>query len=134
MSASLLHPVICAICEAKVYIVYAIPAIIIDISAKSTFWPLKMPPRKNLAVGGDVESWILVWRDAMIEVFLKLLEEAHDNGKRSDTGFKPEAWVGFRAGIQAVYQGDEHIITGKIRSKLDFVCIHNRFFVERSHF
>ena len=70
----------------------------------------------------------------MIEVFLQLLEEAHDNGKRSVTGFKPEAWVGFRAGIQAVYQGHEHIITEKIRSKLDFVCIHNRFFVERSHF
>lgn len=54
-----------------------------------------MPPRKNLAVGGDVEFWILVWRDAMIEVFLQLLEEAHDNGKRSVTGFKPEAWVEF---------------------------------------
>ena len=25
----------------------------------------------------------------MINVFLELLEEAHGNGKRSDTGFKP---------------------------------------------
>lgn len=59
----------------------------------------------------------------MIEVFLKLLEEAHDNGKRSDTGFKPEAWAGFRVGIQAVYRGDEHISIIKIRSKLDYICI-----------
>ena len=51
-----------------------------------------MPP-KNIAADGD--SWILVWSDAMIEVFLELLEEAHNNGKRSDTGFKPEAWMGF---------------------------------------
>ena len=64
----------------------------------------------------------------MIEVFLELLEEAHNNGKRSDTGFKPEAWVGFRAGIQAVYQGDEHTTTGKIRSKLDYISILGWFF------
>lgn len=38
----------------------------------------------------------------MIDVFLELLEEAHNNGKRSDTGFKPEACVEFRAGIQGV--------------------------------
>lgn len=50
----------------------------------------------------------------MIEIFLTLLEEAHDNGKRSDTGFKPKAWVGFRAGIHGIYQGEKHIIIGKI--------------------
>lgn len=81
-----------------------------------------MPPRKNPA-GGDNESWILIWSDAMIEVFLNLLKEAHNNGKRSDTGFNPEAWVGFGADIQGVYQGDEHITNGKIRSKLDYVYI-----------
>lgn len=80
-----------------------------------------MPPRKNPA-SGDNESWILVWCDAMIEVFLTLLED-HDNGKKSDTGFKLEAWVRFRAGIQDVNQGDEHITRGKIRSKLDYVYI-----------
>ena len=60
-----------------------------------------------------------------MQVFLKLLEETHDNGKRSDTGFKPVVWVGFRAGIQTIYQGDWDITTEKIRSKLDYVCIHN---------
>ena len=78
-----------------------------------------MPPKNNIAADGD--SWILVWSNAMIEVFLELLEEAHNNGKRSDTGFKPEAWVGFRAGVQAVYLGTEHITVGKVRSKLDYV-------------
>lgn len=81
-----------------------------------------MPPKKKSAAAGD--SWILVWGDAMIDVFLELLEEAHNNSKRSDTGFKPEAWVEFRAGIQSVYLGDEQAYHGgKIRSKLDYVCI-----------
>ncbi len=68
----------------------------------------------------------------MIEVFLELLEEAHNNGKRSDTVFKPEAWVGFRAGIQAVYLGDEHITVGKIGSKLDYVRILGWYFARSS--
>ena len=80
-----------------------------------------MPPKKIPNAAGD--SWILLWSDAMINVFLELLEEAHDNGKRSDTGFKPEAWVQFRAGVQNVYLGDEHITVAKLRSKLDYVCI-----------
>lgn len=84
-----------------------------------------MPPKKNPTVSGD--SWILLWSDAMINVFLELLEEAHDNGKRSDTGFKLEAWVQFRAGVQNVYLGDEHITVAKLRSKLDYVCIFLRF-------
>lgn len=82
-----------------------------------------MPPRNNPAAGADNESWILVWSDAIVELFLTLLEEAHDNAKRSDTGFKPKACVGLRAGMQGVYQGDEQITTGKIRSKLDYVYI-----------
>lgn len=49
----------------------------------------KCRPKDNIAT--DVDSWILVWSDAMIKVFLELLEEAHNSGKRSDTGFKPEA-------------------------------------------
>ena len=78
-----------------------------------------MPPRKNPA--GDNESWVLIWSDAMIKVFLNMLEEAHDNGKKSDTGFKPKAWVGFRTAIQDVYQGDEQITTEK--AKLDYIYI-----------
>lgn len=88
-----------------------------------------MSPRKNIAAGADGDSWILVWSDAIIKVFLELLEEAHDNGKRSDTGFKPKAWAGFRAGIQAVYQGDERITTGKFILGL-FFTISSQFSVE----
>lgn len=31
---------------------------------------------------------MLIWSDVMINVFLQLLEEAYDNEKRSDPGFK----------------------------------------------
>lgn len=54
----------------------------------------KMPSKKYLPNrGGD--AFLLVWVNAMIDEFLQLLEEANENGKRSDAGFKPEAWVGF---------------------------------------
>ena len=79
-----------------------------------------MPPKNNIAVNGDF--WILIWSDTMIEVFLELLEEAYNNRKKSDTGFKPKAWVGFRAGVQAVYLGTKYIIVEKVKSKLDYVC------------
>lgn len=54
-----------------------------------------MPPKKTHAIGADSESWILIWSNAMVEVFLKLLKKAYDNEKRSDIGFKPKAWIGF---------------------------------------
>ena len=73
-----------------------------------------MPPKKTPAAAGD--SWIQVWSDTMIDIFHELLEGAYNNGKRSNTGFKPEAWVEFRAGVQNVYLGNEHITVGKIRS------------------
>lgn len=59
----------------------------------------KMPPRRNLPNRGE-DAFVLVWTDAMIDTFPRLLEEAHDNGKQSNTGFKPEAWIGFKAGVQ----------------------------------
>lgn len=83
-----------------------------------------MPPKKNLPNRGE-DAIVLVWTDAMIDTFLRLLEEAHDNGKRSDTGFKPEARIGIRAGVQAAYLSDTYIAVGKIRSKLDYVCEHS---------
>lgn len=43
-----------------------------------------MPPKQKPTAVGD--SWILLWSDAIINVFLKLLEEAYDNSKRSDIG------------------------------------------------
>ena len=79
-----------------------------------------MPPKKNPAAAGD--SWILVWSDTMIDIFHELLEGAHNNGKRSNTGFKREAWVEFRAGIQNVYLGNKHITVGKI----SYICVLNR--------
>lgn len=36
-------------------------------------------------------------------------------------GFKSEARVGFRAGVQTVYLGDSYIKVEKIRSKLDYI-------------
>ena len=39
-----------------------------------------MPAKKNPAADGN--SWILVWSDAVIELFLELLEEAHKKRKK----------------------------------------------------
>ena len=75
-----------------------------------------MPPKKDLD-----STAVLVWSDSMIATFLRLLEEQHDLGKRSNTGFKPEAWAIFRDGIQAEFTGSGYIRTEKIRSKLDYV-------------
>lgn len=82
-----------------------------------------MPPKNNIGVDGD--SWIIIWIDIIIEVFFELLEKIYNNKKRSDIGFKPKAWVGFQAGVQAIYLGIEHITVRKVRSKLDYVCFLN---------
>lgn len=57
----------------------------------------------------------------MLDTFIKLLEEQDDLGKRSDTGFKPEAWMIFREAIQEKYNGIEYIKIEKLKSKLDYV-------------
>lgn len=75
-----------------------------------------MPPKKD-----QDDTVVLVWSDVMITNFLQLLEEQHDLGKRSDTGFKPEAWNIFRGGIQSEFTGTGYIKIKKIRSKLDYV-------------
>lgn len=61
-----------------------------------------MPAKDNACA--DADSWILIWSDTMIEVFLKLSEEIYNNGKSNGIGFEPEAWVGFQASI---YLDDE---------------------------
>ena len=53
-----------------------------------------MPPKKD-----QDSTVVLVWPDGMIAIFLRLLEEQYDLRKRSDTGFKPEAWNIFREGV-----------------------------------
>lgn len=75
-----------------------------------------MPPKKD-----QNSTVLLVWSDDMIAVFLQLLEEQHDLGKRSDTGFKPESWSIFREAVQKEYTGTGYIKIEKIGSKLDYV-------------
>lgn len=75
-----------------------------------------MPPKKD-----QNSRVVLVWSDDMVAVFLRLLEEQHDIGKRSDTGFKPESWNIFREGVQKEYKGTGYIKIEKLRSKLDYV-------------
>lgn len=75
-----------------------------------------MPPKKVLD-----STTVLVWADSMIAKILSLLGEQHDLGKRSNTGFKPEAWVIFRERIQAEFTGSGYFETEKVRSKLDYV-------------
>lgn len=50
----------------------------------------------------------------MISIFLKLFKKEYDNEKRSNSGFKPKAWVQFQADIQNIYLDDEHIIIAKL--------------------
>ncbi len=57
----------------------------------------------------------------MLDTFIKLLEKQHDLGKKSDTGFKPEAWVICCEAIQEKYTVTEYIKIEKLKSKLNFV-------------
>lgn len=59
----------------------------------------------------------------MINIFLELLNKVYNNSKKSNIGFKPNAWIQFRASVQNVYLGDKYIIITKLRSKLDYIYI-----------
>lgn len=68
------------------------------------------------------DSFVLNWNDQMHDVFIDALERPYDLGKRSDTGFKPEAWVYCLAEVQNVYTGKGIIPVEKLKNKLDHVC------------
>ena len=42
-----------------------------------------MWPKRN-------NAFVFIWTDVMIDMFLYLLEEANNNGKQSNVGFKSE--------------------------------------------
>ena len=65
--------------------------------------------------------FVLNWNDEMHDIFIDSLEKQHDLGKRSDTGFKAEAWVYCVAQVQSVYSGKEAIPVEKLKNKLDHV-------------
>ncbi len=65
--------------------------------------------------------FVLNWNDEMHDIFIDSLEKQHDLGKRSDTGFKAEAWVYCVAQVQSVYPGKEAIPVEKLKNKLDHV-------------
>ncbi len=68
------------------------------------------------------DSFVLNWNDQMHDVFIDALEKQHNLGKRSDTGFIPEAWVYCVAEVQNVYTGKGIILVEKLKNKLDHVC------------
>ena len=70
------------------------------------------------------ESLTLNWTDEMDVAFTNALQEQHDLGKRTDTGFgfKPEAWAICVAEVQNVCSGKEAITVDKLKDKLDYVC------------
>ena len=72
---------------------------------------------------GRLNPFVLSWTDAMHDTFIDALENQHDLGKRSDTGFKPEAWAYCVTRVQDVYAGKEAIPVEKLKNKLDHVCI-----------
>lgn len=49
--------------------------------------------------GKNNNSQIFIQSNIKIEVFLNLLEEAHDSEKKSDTKFESEVQVGFQTTI-----------------------------------
>lgn len=55
----------------------------------------KCHPKRICEQGRAKNAFILIWGNAITDVFLQLLEEANDDGKRFHTGCKPETWVGF---------------------------------------
>lgn len=61
----------------------------------------------------------------MIDTLIDALEKQHDLGRRSDTGFTPEAWAICAARVQAVYAGEETIPVEKLKKKLEDVCLFN---------
>lgn len=69
------------------------------------------------------DPFVLNWSDKMNDIFMDALEKQHDLGKRSDTGFKSEAWVYCVAQVQNVYSGKETIPAEKLKNKLDHVRV-----------
>lgn len=68
------------------------------------------------------DSFVLNWNDEIHNVFIHALEKRQNLGKRSDTSFKPEAWVYCIAEVQNVYSRKEIIPLEKLKNKLDHIC------------
>jgi len=55
----------------------------------------------------------------MDKAFWNCLEEYHDKGKRSDTGWKPEVWKDCTLRVQDNFTGTYIIPEKKVRNHLD---------------
>ena len=79
--------------------------------------------RKQKEVGALGSQFTLIWTAPMVAVLWKVLVEQHHLGKRSDTGWKNEAWTAAQEAIQCMYKGgNEHRISvEKIKGKVDAI-------------
>lgn len=81
-------------------------------------------PRGQKSTGRE-NSFVFNWTETMHDTFIEALENQHNLGKRSDTGFKAEAWTYCVAEVQSVYTGEKTISVEKLKNKLDHVRIFN---------
>lgn len=101
------------------YLLYLFKSRFLKIS-RAHDWPsLKMIRNRK----PPEDPFVLSWNDKMLDIFIDALEKQHDLGKRSDTGFKPEAWVYCVAQVQNVYSGKETIPVEKLKNKLYHVRV-----------
>lgn len=76
----------------------------------------------------SLDKFTLHWTQLMLQTLVDSLEKQHDLGKRSDTGWKPEAWSVCLEDVQSVYTGTEVIPLEKLKAKLDYVSARHYFF------
>lgn len=63
----------------------------------------------------------------MLQTLVDSLEKQHDLGKRSNMGWKPEAWSVCLEDVQSVCTGKEFIPLEKLKGKLDYVSARHNF-------
>ena len=78
-------------------------------------------PQNKVTGEASGNAFTLIWSPEMMLTFLRVLEEQDNLGKRSDTGWKPEAWNECRDTVQQVYTGTGQITVNKLKSKLEYV-------------
>lgn len=78
-------------------------------------------PRHRAVAEVSGNAFTLLWSPEMMLTFLRVLEEQDNLGKRSGTGWKPEAWNECRDAVQQAYTGTGQITIDKLKSKVEYV-------------
>ena len=72
---------------------------------------------QNKAAGeGSENAFALMWSPEIMLKFLRMLKEQGNLFKRSDIGWKPEAWNECSDPVQQVYTSTGQILVDKLKS------------------